>query len=231
RCRVPHACLLESRGGAWLFVLEDLDASGFPGRHSRLSDEQTRACLSWLAYFHAEFLGTEPRGLWEVGTYWHLATRPEELRVMRDERLRAAAPLLDERLNSARYQTLVHGDAKVANFCFGRDAAQVAAVDFQYVGGGVGVKDLAYFLSSCLDENDCLQEAERWVGEYFRLLREAVVERRPETDVDELEREWRALYPVAWADFVRFLVGWAPEHYKIHGYSKQLTEAVLTDLA
>ena len=38
------------------------------------------------------------------------------------------------------------------------------------------------------------------------------------------------LYPYAWADFVRFLVDWAPEHYEIHGYSLKVTERVLREI-
>ncbi len=230
-CRVPEAIHLEAGEGSWLFVLEDLDAAGFARRRHQLSDAEMRACLTWLAHFHATFLGVEPDGLWEVGTYWHLATRPDELAVMQEDRLREAADELDRRLNEAQYRTLVHGDAKVANFCFGDDGARVAAVDFQYVGGGVGVKDFAYFLGSCLDEYKCRRHAERWLDEYFALLRSALAERRPDTDADAIEAEWRALYPIAWADFVRFLVGWAPEHTKIHGYSRDITEAVLEELA
>ena len=49
----------------------------------------------------------------------------------------------------ARWVRDVHGDAKVDNFCVGTGA--VAAVDFQYVGGGVGVQDVVYLLASCLD--------------------------------------------------------------------------------
>jgi Ser/Thr protein kinase RdoA (MazF antagonist) len=156
------------------------------------------ACLAWLASFHACFLGEKPNGLWKVGTYWHLATRQEELAVTakRDADLAARAPEIDRALNAARFRTFVHGDAKPANFCFGGD--RVAAVDFQYVGGGVGVKDVAYLLHG--EPN-----ARRALDTYFRLLRE-----RLPSDVDgaALEEEWRALYPVAVTDFDRFLSGW-----------------------
>ena len=43
----------------------------------------------------------------------------------------------------------------------------------------------------------------------------------------EVVEEWQRLYSWAWADFVRFLAGWAPHHYKIDRYSLQLTEDVL----
>ena len=43
-------------------------------------------------------------------------------------------------------------------------------------------------------------------------------------DMADLEQQWRALYPVAWADFLRFLQGWKPGHWKIHRYSKRMLE-------
>jgi hypothetical protein len=166
-----------------LFILEDLDAAGFSGRRGRLEP-----CLAWLAAFHKPFLGTKPKGLWPIGTYWHLDTRREELAALDDPELHAMAPKLDARLNAAKYQTLVHGDAKPANFCWGSDA--VAAVDFQYVGGGCGMKDVAYLLSGEAAES-------RYLDLYFEYLDEPAV-----------EREWRDLYPVARADYLRFLAGW-----------------------
>ena len=59
--------------------------------------------------------------LWETGTYWHLETRPDELVKLQDKKLKEFAPLIDSKLSSAKYQTLVHGDAKLANFCFSDD--------------------------------------------------------------------------------------------------------------
>jgi len=49
-----------------------------PERRSAVSPSELKACLTWLAQFHATFLGSAAEGLWECGTYWHLETRPDE---------------------------------------------------------------------------------------------------------------------------------------------------------
>ncbi|MEM7201568.1 MAG: choline kinase [Planctomycetota bacterium] len=225
RHRTATCHLAESTDDGWRFVLEDLDAAGFAGRRRDLRGPPLDQCLDWLASFHAHFVGRGAAGLWPIGTYWHLDTRADELAAMADPELRAAAPRLDAALNACGYQTLVHGDAKVANFCFGDNA--VAAVDFQYVGGGCGIKDVAYFLSSCLSDAQCEAQAPRHLDHYFGRLRERL---GPDIDADAVENEWRALYPAAWADFHRFLNGWAPDHWKIHRYTRLMTEVALAAL-
>ncbi len=154
-CAVPHCLALETRDEETLMVLEDLDEAGFPQRRETVGEAEISACLCWLATFHATFLGCEPDGLWEQGTYWHLETRPDELEALTDLSLKRAASAIDRRLRDSPYQSLVHGDAKLENFCFSPDGRQVAAVDFQYVGGGCGMKDVAYFIGSCLAEEEC----------------------------------------------------------------------------
>jgi hypothetical protein len=229
RCLVPRShCLLKEDAG-WLFVLEDLDASGFAERHGHADASRITATLRWLAAFHARFLGTAPDGLWKVGTYWHLATRPDELGAMRHAALRAAAPHIDARLNAARFKTLVHGDAKLENVCFG-GADEVALVDFQYVGGGVGVKDVAYLLNGCLAARDCASAVPRYLDDYFEYLRAALRVSGSGVDAGELEREWRELFPLAWVDFYRFLLGWAPGQFDRDPYSERLTKDVLEQL-
>ncbi len=193
-CRVAKLLAAETGGDRWLLLLEDLDAAGF----SRRRTGAVEPCVRWLAAFHATFLGRAPQGLWQTGTYWHLATRPDELARITDRALRDQAPSLDRALSSARFQTLVHGDAKPANFCFSSDGARVAAVDFQYVGGGSGMKDLAYLLHGA-------SRVDRSIDLYFSALRASLADG---VDADELEAEWRALYPIATADFERFLAGW-----------------------
>ena len=179
---------------------------------------------------HAAFMGKQPEGLWEIGTYWHLDTRPDELEALEDEDLRAVAPLIDQHLSTARYQTFVHGDAKLANFCFSEDGKQVAAVDFQYVGGGCGMKDVAYFIGSCLHEEECERYESELLRCYFSELRKALTALGSDIDLDDLEREWRGLYDFAWTDFHRFMKGWNPNHWKIHEYSERLARQVLDKL-
>jgi hypothetical protein len=215
----------ETTPHGWRFLLEDLDGSGFADRFESLNLAQINNCLRWLASFHAHFLNRKPTGLWETGTYWHLATRKDELKALKDPGLRDAAPKLDNALNNSRYQTLVHGDAKVANFCFGKN--DVAAVDFQYVGGGCGIKDVAYFLSSCLTDAECEAQAPQHLETYFGFLRAHLSD---DVDKDAVVTEWRGLYPAAWADFHRFLAGWAPDHWKIHSYTHQMSAQAIAEL-
>jgi hypothetical protein len=229
-CRVPRCLTTDSHDGEIFMVLEDLDRAGFAGRRRRVGDAELAACLTWLARFHATFMGEAPDGLWPVGTYWHLATRPDELAALADGPLERAAAALDRRLTGSAYLTFVHGDAKLANFCFSDDGRRVAAVDFQYVGGGCGMKDVAYFISSCLDEDRAEAREAELLDLYFAALADALVDAGSDIDPAALERDWRALYPVAWTDFVRFLQGWSPGHWKIHGYSERLAREVLAAL-
>lgn len=220
-CRVPR--LYGARAGREkdmerLLVLEDLDAAGYAERRRHGDGKTFRRCLGWLAAFHATFLGAKPSGLWETGTYWHLATRREELGVV-DARIQALAPRIDAKLASCVHRTFVHGDAKLANFCFATDGgeATVAAVDFQYVGGGCGMKDVAYLLAGERDEARALDA-------YFVELRRELAARGIEPE--PVEAEWRTLYPVACADFFRFLAGWAPGHFASDRRAQRVLEAV-----
>jgi aminoglycoside phosphotransferase (APT) family kinase protein len=229
-CRVPRALALQSQGDEVFMVLEDLNASGFDRRCHQAGDVEIEACVSWLAHFHATFLHEKADGLWPTGTYWHLDTRPDEFEVLEEGPLKAAAGAIDRKLNESPYQTFVHGDAKLANFCFSPDGSAVAAVDFQYVGGGCGMKDLAYFISSCLDEEQSEEREEALLAFYFKTLETALRTSKPGLDFQALEADWRSLYPVAWTDFYRFLKGWSPGHWKLNRYSERLAREVVGTL-
>ena len=240
-CVIPVCLAVNAGVSETVLVLTDLDAAGFDIRKSSADIQDIHACLDWLASFHATFLNSKADGLWACGTYWHLDTRPDELAALDDIELRQAAPLIDHKLRQSRYQTLVHGDAKLANFCFRPNSAtpttskvgflpSVAAVDFQYIGRGCGMKDVAYFIGSCLNEDECEAMESQLLDYYFSALIERVIQKQGSVNTAELENEWRALYPVAWADFHRFIKGWSPGHWKINSYSERLTNDVIKNL-
>ena len=230
QCRVPQCFALENQGEGSLMVLEDLDQAGFPIRKSDVSQIEIDVCLSWLANFHATFMGESPIELWDQGTYWHLDTRPDELEALDDKELKNAASQIDKTLNNSPFKTFVHGDAKLANFCFSRDGASVAAVDFQYVGGGCGMKDVAYFIGSCIHETNCERLEHQLLNTYFGYLKSALTRSGKSIDFDALEANWRSLYPIAWTDFHRFLKGWSPGHWKLNSYSERIASEVLAKL-
>jgi len=185
RCRV--AALLASRvaSDTWCFVLEDLDAAGFPARRDPADGTALEACLAWLAAFHARFVDDPATDLWPTGTYWHLATRLDELA----DAWRERAVTLDAQLGAAKFQTILHGDPKEANFCFAPDLRSCAAVDFQYAGRGSPMRDVAYLLHG---------HGDRHLETYLEYARPSAA----------MEAEYRALFPVAQQDFRRFLAGW-----------------------
>ena len=230
-CRIPRllGAVSVEKGSCRAILLEDLDAEGFSSR-GLTSKTAVSSCVRWLANFHAVFMHLEPSELWEEGTYWHLDTRPDELASLKHRGgdaslLLSAAVDIDKKLSQAKYRTILHGDAKVDNFCFSVDGKNVAALDWQYVGGGCGMKDLSYFLSSVFDE----RQLERWTSvyldEYFECLTERLNGREREDAsfcASEIESEWRGLYPFAVADFQRFLLGWSGEsHNRCGKHSRQ----------
>lgn len=227
--RVPCYLDANATNDLMILLLEDVDEFGFNKRVTQPDSKQIANCLHWLAGFHAYFLQAGvPGELWSRGNYWHLATRQDELAQMQEGALKQHASALDAALGNAHYQTLLHGDAKIANFCFSDEAC--LALDFQYVGAGVGVVDVMYFLGSCLTEHELTQFADDAFDVYFEHLAIALGERYCKAHWFELETEWRALIPIAWADFSRFLEGWSPSHHKLHGYSARQTQRGLEAL-
>jgi hypothetical protein len=230
-CRVPNCYFSKKEESQQLILLEDLNTSGYPQRRDSLKINEAKVVLKWLANFHAIFMNSDPDKLWDVGTYWHLATRPDEWEAMKECELKSKALEIDQMLSSCQYKTIVHGDAKVANFCFAADMKEVAAVDFQYVGGGCGIKDVAYFLGSCLSEQECKRFENELLDYYFEQMANALSQKHPCLDAKLIEQEWRSLFPIAWADFTRFLLGWSPSHQKLNNYSKTMVEQALELIA
>lgn len=79
QCKVPELIFFREHDNSALLVLEDLNRVGYTQRVGSASLEQITSGIHWLAFFHARFLGASSDGLWPIGTYWHLATRPDEI--------------------------------------------------------------------------------------------------------------------------------------------------------
>ncbi|MEZ8284992.1 phosphotransferase [Vibrio splendidus] len=257
RCPVPVGLQCELQENEWLIVMQDLAEIGFPLTSQfdvlAVSDDlatkdtqselafgysleeknQRDACLKWLANFHAKHIHIDQEqsaSLWKIGTYWHLDTRPDEFNALVDLPLKNQAQHIDRLLRECPYQTLVHGDAKLANFCFDSESQNAAAVDFQYVGHGCAMKDVALFMSSAVRPQDCAELESQVLEIYFQHLKEALAYYQPQLSFDEVEAAWRPMFYVAWADFQRFVKGWSPEHWKINPYTEQLTQTVIEQL-
>jgi len=170
-CRVPTCLDIMELEDKQLLLLEDLQMSGFTQTKTQINSfRELKPVIRWLAYFHMRFMGVNHQHLWQKGCYWHLDTRQEEYEAMVDGKLKQLGPVIDQGLSHARYQTLIHGDAKLANFCFTADGDAVAAVDFQYTGTGVGVRDLMLLLSSSLSQQQLQAESKTCVDFYFQQL-------------------------------------------------------------
>ena len=228
KCYVPKCFgFSETKKESYLF-LEDLDSIGFNQRKDKLNSDELMACVRWLAHFHATYLFEEQCDLWDKGTYWHLETRKDEFEAMQNIKLKNYAHQINQKLNTSQFKTFVHGDAKVANFCFNATKHEVAAVDFQYVGYGNGMQDLVYLMSSCMNASSCYENEENILQYYFNEIGAALTKSSKKIDFDKFEKECRMLYPIAWADFIRFLDGWSPNHWKINDYSlNKVEEAIL----
>jgi hypothetical protein len=234
-CKVPTLYEIIELEDGYLLVMEDLHASGFNISADKNDWQKLKTAITWLASFHSKFMFNKfmlnnADNLWSQGGYWHLATRQDELAAMPESDLKQQASKLDKHLKEAKFQTLIHGDAKFDNLCFHADGNSVAAVDFQYVGRGVGVVDLAYLAGSALDQSGLEEFGELVLPFYLSALKQALVSVNSTIDFEQLSKEYESLYPVAWADFYRFLLGWNPKSWKVNDYIKQMAEKALSSL-
>ena len=163
------------------------------------------------------------------GTFWHLDTRPEEweaipedggfLSGLKQEAHGIAAELKAE---ASTFPTLNHGDAKAANFAWSNPSPSsspskekrkepsisAAAYDFQYVGRGVGARDVAYLLSSAGSSSD-EKQLEASLDFYFECLQGDLLSLGKAEQAKKYTRDTLTYhFRLSTADFVRFMAGW-----------------------
>jgi hypothetical protein len=123
------------------------------------------------------------------------------------------APAIDDTGPIERYKTLIHGDVKSENLFTSKSGEKVAFYDFQYVGLGLGVCDLAKLftcsvpLSLLVVDGDIphhlpMQEGEMTLlKRYWRRLKE----------VNNQDYKWEIFvlhWEVALVDWLRFQASW-----------------------
>lgn len=216
------------------FLLSDLRVT-HPRRFRGGSFDEAVAGLTFLAGMHAAFWERPtPAGVWPEGSYWRLDTRLDELsrtddvRVVRsaraiDLRLRGVVSDADgERKQRRARRTLIHGDPKGDNLLLSEAGARgetttAAAYDFQYVGGGLGARDVAYFLTAAVDPRVLEAHEDALVAAYHAALLEGLEGREGRPEDAESVDACRASYPLdalrddlelAVADYARFMAGW-----------------------
>lgn len=210
-----------------ILVLEDLKEAGYPKALQSAGENEIKLCLKWLANFHAKGFNASNKGIWQKGTYWHLGTRQDEFNKMSNSHLKKYANKIDQVLDSAKFKTIIHGDAKLANFCFSNNSDKVAAVDFQYVGFGTPAKDLVYFLGSVLDDEGLENYFDNYKANYYIELEKSISKNELELNFLDIRNDIERMWELAVADFERFLLGWMPNHRKLTSFSKKITDQVL----
>ncbi|KAL4248865.1 Protein kinase-like domain superfamily protein [Abortiporus biennis] len=183
-------------------------------------------------------------GLWKRGTYWYLETRREEMADIDANEHDWLLPWI-EKVDDAiekeieKYGTLLHGDVKGANIVFNRppyphrqnrtkhtkshskssttqdDPLRCALYDFQYVGLGLPVHDLVYFLGTSIESS--LLKSPSSEMELLKFYHAAFLEGINETHVTVAKGPGEIVYPfevllkhwdLAIVDWYRFMAGW-----------------------
>ncbi|KAF8469932.1 kinase-like domain-containing protein [Kalaharituber pfeilii] len=176
--------------------------------------------------------GTE-HGVWQHGGYWYLATRGAEMQDLIssgehpslgrwgswvDKKLWPAAGTTGDPTWATSWigRTIVHGDTKGANILFSHapgkpgpagELVTAAIYDFQYVGHGLGVIDLAYFLGTTISARLMAQHEEELKQFYFEAVND-ILRRIGKQDNGWTREVFEEQLKWALVDWARFMGGW-----------------------
>lgn len=154
------------------------------------SFESSKLGLPPLQHFEQTKTMTANQGVWLNGGYTYLATRRDEYddlcssssewaaalctrsSHMKDAPsiaeivARSLSPIADGSKEGpiSEYETLIHGDVKSENLFTTTDGDSVAFVDFQYVGLGLGVCDLAKLFTCSVPEHMLANPTSKSIG-------------------------------------------------------------------
>ena len=107
-------------------------------------------------------------------------------------------PFFIDQVGHGNDVTLMHGDWRADNLMMGDDG-RMTVIDFQIVGTGVGIYDLAYFMSQSLEPEVRRASSETLIDRYFATLDGAGVshDRERLMRIFKLSTAWCLIYPVS----------------------------------
>lgn len=173
-----------------------------------------------------------PRSIWLNGGYTYLATRRTEFSFLADNfdsewslafctsdgTMSVAERVADFFAPRGRaFESFIHGDVKAENLFSTKSGEDVAFFDFQYIGMGIGVSDLAklftcavplHMLTECklpLPNELAMQPPElALLKQYHQILVEGHNKKHDQYEFSDLQRHWET----ALVDWCRFQASW-----------------------
>lgn len=205
-----------SQGGTMSIAMEDVRNLGphYQRKANVLDMEEGKALLDWLARFHAVNWKAVPTeggtmGLWSEGSFWQLDSRTTEFGQIEDDwrMLHTIGQYVHEQLQRSSFRTVIHGDAKSANFFFyktGGATVSIAGYDFQYCGFADGMRDVAYVLC-CSIQPDLVEAFEEELLMHYHQALLAHLEQlhAEEYTFDQLQKH----FDLCVVDLARFMSG------------------------
>ena len=219
---------------------------------------QTRATLQALARMHAFFwLGDKTEALasslWPIATYWDQAKQPADqanrlstlfARFVADfgdpgvaeaakrkdygALLALHAERLEKEVHQGEKQTIIHGDAKSANFFYktgssGEEGLEVGVIDFQWTGRGLCATDVAYAMWAC-PQSEVLDQEQQLLEFYHGQLAQELA--KEGSKVPSL-LTFKAQYQAAFLDLCRVVIA---DHWSTVTPSTLAARAAMPDV-
>ncbi|OTA23215.1 hypothetical protein BTJ68_14329 [Hortaea werneckii EXF-2000] len=206
-------------------MLEDL-REGFPiagEKRTALEEQHVFAALDWLAKFHG-YLATRRKEyadlLEDADSEWSSALCrpvPSVDASLAELVAQVLSPNVSSQATSSAisaYETLIHGDVKSENLFANTEGSAVAFFDFQYVGMGLGVCDLAKLFTCSVSMHMLTTEA--LTGDVALAMtpgERGLLQRYQRTisSISGKEYPWQELemhWSTALVDWLRFQASW-----------------------
>ena len=172
--------------GDYLLLMEDLESFRFVSQLEGLSVQDASACMAGLARMHAYYWEKPELDVvdslyqfsdWAdiyapiIATGWPLFQKdfgdliPPEMLPMYEPG-NAAAGAIFRYFSERRPKTLLHGDARIENFCFDASSGAARAYDWQLAAAGPGIYDVMYSFANSVAPDTLFEQGESMLRDY-----------------------------------------------------------------